>query len=113
MNYADLTHLLGEAAAALLVERLGGIPVYVPACPSSGSPLVLALGHAAAARLCDVCAGQTLELPSRAAAAARARRSQILYDLARGLPASEVARRHGLSVRHIRNIRRDQERIHA
>jgi DNA-binding NarL/FixJ family response regulator len=113
MTYSDLVDLLGEATAALLVERLGGAPVYVPACPSHGSPLVLALGHAAAARLCDACAGQTLELPSRHAAAARARRRQVLYDLARGLSAVEVARRHGLSVRHVRNLRRDQEPAHA
>ena len=113
MTYPEIADLLGETTAALLVERLGGTPVYVPACPSHGSPLVLALGHAAAARLCDACAGQTMELPSRSAAAARARRRQVVYDLARGLSAAEVARRHGLSVRHVRNIRHDQDIHHA
>lgn len=105
MNYSDIASVIGADAAALLAERLGGIPIYVPAFPTGGSPLVLAIGHAAAARLCDTCAGQTLLPPSRHASAARARRRQVLYDLARGISAAEVARSHGVSVRHVQNLR--------
>lgn len=97
---------LGDLLAHTLAERLGGAPVYVPACPSRNSPLVLALGHAAAARLCDAFAGQYLSLPSRHALAAKQRYEAIAYDLRRGLSVSDVARRHGVTARHIRNIKR-------
>lgn len=106
MTAGDLVDLLGAETAALLIERLGGLPLYIPVCPVSGSPLVLAVGHAAAARLCDACAKETILLPSRHAAATRARQRQIRYDLARGLPVPEVARRHGLSVRHVYRLSR-------
>lgn len=106
MNYSEIAAVIGADAAALLIERLGGIPIYIPAYPSSGSPLVLAIGHAAAARLCDAYAGQTFDLPSRSAIAAKTRRRHILYDLARGIPVAEIALRHGLTASHVYAIRR-------
>jgi hypothetical protein len=113
MIETDLADLLGPTTAALLIERLGGLPIYIPVCPAPGSALVLAIGHAAAARLCDAYAKETLLLPSRHAAATRARQRQIRYDLDRGLPVHEVARRHGMSVRQIYNIRRHRDSAHA
>jgi hypothetical protein len=97
--------LIGEANAMTLTERLGGAPVYVPEVPLSGSPLVLAVGHGPAARLCDAFAGQRLHLPSRSVVECARRRAAILYDLRRGLATVEIARRYGLTARQIQRIR--------
>lgn len=108
-TWRALAAMIGEADAATLIERLGGRYLYIPCVPSSGSPLVLAIGHAAAARLCNAAAGSYLCLPSRTAVERHKRHSAILFDLTLGLSPVEVARRHGLTERHIRSIRRTLE----
>ena len=105
MTLDDLRAIIGESATRTLCDRLGGTSVYVPAYPTAGTILALAIGHAAAARLCDAYAGEYLNLPSRQAIDSARRRSEVLYDLRRGLSSAEVARRHGISARHVRNIR--------
>lgn len=105
MTLDDVRAIIGETATRTLCERLGGTSVYVPSYPSSGTILTLAIGHAAAARLCDAFAGEYLHLPSRLATESARRRAEVLYDLRRGLSSAEIARRHGLSARHVRNIR--------
>lgn len=101
--------LIGESAAAILCERLGGTSIYIPAYPSAGTRLVLAIGHAAAARICDAMAGEYLRLPSRLSLDRARRREAILYDLRRGLSPNEVAIRHGITDSHVRSIRSSQE----
>ena len=107
-TYRAIVELIGEPLAVALVERIGGSRVYVPAHPGASSPLVLAIGHSAAARICDVYAGSDLHIPSRTALAVHRRRDDIHYDLRRGLSAAEVARRHGITVQHVRRIRRQE-----
>lgn len=104
-TYRAVVSLLGEALARTLTDRLGGVPIYVPEFPAAGSPLVLALGHGSAALICDRFAGQYIELPSRQALQHRQRREDVVFDLRRGLASSEVARRHGITARHVRRIR--------
>lgn len=106
--FEAVSTLIGERAAVALVERLGGAPIYVPEVPIAGSPLVLAIGHGPAARLCDHYAGRLLDLPSRSVLDTYRRREEVRYDLRRGLSASEVARRHGLTARHVRRIRAEE-----
>ncbi len=105
-TYALLVSLIGESASAMLCERLGGAPLYIPRYPCRHSPLVLAVGHGAAARLSDRYGGGYLCLPSQTALAAARRRESVLYELRRGQPLADIARRHGLSTRQIINIRR-------
>lgn len=100
--------VIGEPAALILAERLGGSPLYIPQHPARGSPLVLAIGHGPAARLCDAFPSQSVQLPSRSALDAGRRREAVRYDLRRGLPAAEIARRHGLTVRHVRRLRAEE-----
>jgi len=101
--------VIGEAAAQMLCERLGGVPIYVPQIPTPGSLLVLAIGRGPAARLCDRMAGAYLELPSRHGRQSIRRRQDVLYDLRRGLAVSEIASRHGITTRRVMQIRRQIE----
>lgn len=107
MTIDDLRAIIGDAATDTLCERLGGTRVYVPAIPTAGSRLVLAIGHGPVARLCDAMAGDSLHIPSRLSADRVRRRSAVRYDLARGLSPSEVATRHGLTVQHVRTLRQE------
>jgi hypothetical protein len=103
--YDDLVRLIGEVRASVLIERLGGSAVYVPATPRRGSQLVLAIGMQASAALCKAFGGERLELPSLSALQAQHRRCQVISDLRDGRSVSDVARRNGLSARHVRRIR--------
>lgn len=101
----DIVRLIGEDRALSLIERLGGAAVYVPATPKRGSQLVLAIGMQASAVLCKSFGGERLDLPSLSALQAQHRRCQVIGDLRDGHSVSDVARRNGLSARHVRRIR--------
>lgn len=103
--FESVAAIIGEHAALILCERLGGVQVYVPQCPSSGSPLVLAIGHGPAARLCDAMAGQYLYLPSRQVTTRARRQQDVIYDLRRGMSVREIAMKHGITTRWVRVIR--------
>lgn len=105
MTLPELRALIGDTATDTLCERLGGTTVYVSAIPATGSRLVLAIGRAAAVKICNAMSGEYLDIPSRLVRERDRRRAAVIYDLARGLSPPEVAVRHGLTVRHIRNIR--------
>lgn len=98
--------ILDPNTARLLYERLGGTRVYIPAIPAPTSRLVLAIGHAPAARLCNQLAGESVCLPSRLSASRSDRKRAIQWDLARGLSASECALRHGVTTRCVQKIAR-------
>ena len=104
----EIIEIIGETAAELLCDRLGGTSLYIPKVPGAGSRLVLAIGHASALALCQASAGQTFYLPSRLSLARRRLRSAVLYDLKRGLSTNEIAIRNGISTQHIRNIRNQE-----
>ena len=109
MTLDDLRAIIGESAAEILCDRLGGTRVYIPCVPTAGSRLVLAIGHGPVARLCDAMPGEVLRLPSRTSQDRRARREAILYDLRRGQPIHEIANRHGVTDSHVWAIRATQE----
>jgi hypothetical protein len=104
-----LAELIGPAATAALAERLGGTMIYIPTIPAPGSRLVLAIGHGAAARLCDAMPGSVVRVPSRTSQERVKRRAAIAYDLRRGLSVGEVATRHGVTDKHVRALRAQQE----
>lgn len=104
-----LSAIIGEHTATMLCDRLGGCDLYIPLVPIKDSPLVLAIGHAAAARICDRYSGQHLCIPSRQSVQSARRRADIVFDLRRGQSPREIAWRHGLTARQVRNIRRSLE----
>ena len=104
-TYQAVAAIIGENAARILCERLGGLPLYVPQAPHAQHQIVLAIGHAKTARLCDEFAGQHILLPTRNRIDALRRRDEIEYDIRRGMHPLEIARRHGVSVRRIFQIR--------
>jgi len=95
-----LAPLIGAEAAQLLCDRLGGMSIYIPAVPSPGSRLVLAIGHAAAARLSDVMPGTRLLIPSPNALKRARLKGAVRWDGDRGLNPSEIASRHGITTRY-------------
>lgn len=104
-TYRLIVETIGDDAARTLIERLGGMQVYVPVCPNAQSPLVLAIGHGKAARMCDLFGGQVLQLPARSKVTLKRRISDIEYDLRRGLSCSEIANRHGITYRRVLQIK--------
>lgn len=107
--FEALVEVIGAAPASDLAERLSGTVVYIPAIPAPGSRLVLAIGHGAAARLCDAMPGAVVRVPSRTSQERAKRRAAIAYDLRRGLSVGEIASRHGVSDKHVRALRAQQD----
>jgi len=98
---ARLQSILGAKSAQLLCERLGGRVVYVPAVPSASSRLVLALGHAASAKLAIAMPGTKLLVPSPKSARRARIRDAVKQGANQGLPPSEIASRHGITTRYV------------
>lgn len=106
-SISRIAAIIGEDSARTMIERLGGMCLYIPICPTSSSPLVLAIGHGKAARIADKFGGQTLRVPPRSVLITQRRREDIEYDIRRGLSSQEIANRHGISGRRVEQIKRD------
>ena len=103
-----LTALIGAEAAQLLCDRLGGRSVYIPAIPSPSSRLVLAIGHAASAKLSTAMPGARLLVPSANAVRRDRIKAAVQWDRSRGLPASEIASRHGVTTRYVQLLLKEK-----
>ena len=99
----DLPHF-GWAATQKLVQRYGGVRLYVPKDIRPDHPLVELLGWEAAAALSAAFGGQDhFDIPMARAAIIAARNAQILADNGT-LSQRTQALKYGLTERQIRNI---------
>lgn len=101
----EIQQLLGEAATAKLVEKYGGgMAVYIPLKVNPNHPLAELLGLEAAQFLGDEFGGLSIEIPRNVALEREQRNRLIAADWAAGMRQGEIALKHKLTVRHIRNI---------
>jgi len=101
---AELVELLGKRTALALC-RAGGL-IYVPTRTTSRARLVRMIGPAATAKLQARWAGRQIHLPRLVALDRHARDAEIRRLSAEGVPKADIALRHGISVRHVRNVLR-------
>ena len=98
---AGFEALAGRDVALALAERLGGEDMHIP-CPAAlhaEHRLVRAVGEAAAHAIAARYRGETLYVPM-------ARRALVRELSERGLGASDIARRTGLTRSTVRRYRR-------
>lgn len=101
---ARLVELLGKRTALALC-RAGGA-VYVPSRMNSKCRLARMIGPAATAKLMQFYAGQQITLPKLAARDRAARDAEIRAMAAAGATGAQIAMKHSLSTRQVRNILR-------
>lgn len=99
---AELAKLLGRRTALALC-RAGGL-IYVPVRLNPRTRLVQMIGPQGTAKLQERYAGQHLKLPRLAALDRAARDAEIRRLAAEGMTKPEIALRHSMSVRQVRNV---------
>lgn len=104
-SHEELSELLGSRrAATALLQTAGGQMLYVPTRLRAETKLARMIGLHATHRLMNRWAGQQLRLPSFVAKQRAQRDLQIKRQAAGGTTPVQLARLHGLTVRHIYNI---------
>lgn len=95
-----LSRHLSPAELRALVEHCGGVRLYVPLRPGRGSPVVRAVGLAAAQRLAQGFGGQQLKVPL-------ARAWLVRVFAAENLSQSQIARRLRITESTVWRLLRD------
>lgn len=98
----DLRNVIGEHAIMRLLLAYPGIDLKVPERVDADHPLARAIGFEAASKLAQYAGGGRIYIPS---SLARAERDRAISDArVAGDPVEEIARRHGLTARHVERI---------
>lgn len=87
-----------------LVEKLGGLVLYVPRDPEPTHPLSQAVGHAAAARLAQYAGGTRITIPRGAAMRRRVRDEAIRRDYTAGANMTDLVTRYQVTERWVREV---------
>lgn len=99
-----IADLIGAPNALKLSERWGGIRLYIPPEPGEDHELSKLIGHDAARKLGQAYGSERIEIV-KADCWHRAMRNKLILDArACGQSQSSIARTHGLTERHVRNI---------
>lgn len=101
----ELTERLGYGPAIELVRGWGGRRLTVPASMPETHPIALTIGLGPAERLAQWYGGSVLELPVERNALLDMRNARIRQEIEAGEATRAVARRYGLTARHVRHIR--------
>lgn len=104
---AALVAIIGRRLAMALMAHMNSVGngfMYVPKKPKPGRVLVEIIGPVAARKLCDVYGGRTIRVP-QCSLMRRSKRDQEIRSLAcSGEHQAEIARRFGMTDRHVRNV---------
>ena len=102
----DVARAIGMPATLKLVERFGGVRVYVPRPEKITEDHVIArtIGFEGALALARICRNESIEIP-RAARARRLARDRAIRRESGALSVRELALKYGLSERAIYGIR--------
>jgi hypothetical protein len=108
---AQIASLIGSEATETLVREFGGGYLYIPspARLRPGHRIAVAIGEAAAIRLCEYHGGLQINLPNGAPARIARRNAEIRRRAAEGLSARRLAREYSVSTRHIERILAQEE----
>lgn len=98
-SLAEIADLFGVEAAVALVEHFGGTEVKFPARPADDHPVLLALGDELGRALCAYFGGELIYVPHGRRSSTRA---EVARPEAAGYDRAAIARRLGISQRHVR-----------
>lgn len=98
-SLAEIADLFGVEAAVALVEHFGGTEVKFPARPTEDHPVLIALGEDLGRALCAYFGGELIYIPHGKRSSTRADVSRLE---AAGYDRATIARRLGISQRHVR-----------
>lgn len=104
----DLSSQIGYQETIELLRAWGGRRLWVPKAMAPDHPIALAIGVTAAGQLAYFYGGTMLELPAERNHLIRIRNECIFRDL-KADPVRTVAIRYGLTPRHVRYIRQQEE----
>lgn len=104
----DLSDQIGYSETIELIRAWGGRRLWVPKEMPADHPIALAIGSTAAGQLSYYYGGTMLELPAERNHLIRVRNDCILRDL-KADGTRTVAIRYGLTPRHVRYIRQQEE----
>ena len=102
----ELEAVIGRPAVLRLVREHGGTEIYVPKRPGTDSPIVRAIGVAAAAELADAYGGEHLLIPLGHLVTQARLAAAIGRAVDAGLSAERIARQVGVHERTVRRHRR-------
>ena len=109
----EFVHLIGLPATMLMVERHGGLRIYIPAFPTQDHPFAELIGYD---NFCALCAeygmdghGLRFELPRALRALNAVRNARIRSDYEGGKTVRLLAAEHKLTERHVTRIVADIE----
>lgn len=110
----EIADLVGVSAALALTERWGGIRLYVPNVRTLQSnrehPLILAVGLDAAVRIAQhYSGGEPIEVPKADSWRQAVRNALIQQERENGASQTELARRHHLTQRWVRQLLKEEE----
>lgn len=97
-----IAETIGVRLALKLVQTFGGLEVSFPARPHDTHPVIIALGKEDGYAICDYMAGSAMSVPH--CKPPRNAKAAIAKLEAEGLSRAEIARRLGLTQRHVRRM---------
>lgn len=103
----ELIDAIGIEATLTLVERFGGVRIYVPEAGTltEDHPIVRAIGLEAAQRLARMWPQERPYLPRAVAELRRRRDEALVADLDAGMSFSQAARKYRLTERQVYSIK--------
>jgi len=104
-----IADIIGVPGALKVAERWGGVRLYIPMVPDEDHDLAKLIGIESASRLCEAYAGERIEIPKADCWGRAIKHKLILAARANGESQAKVARAHGYTERHVRNIERMME----
>jgi Mor family transcriptional regulator len=109
----EIVRLIGLQATLSLVERLGGLRIYIPAEATPEHPIAALIGVENLAKLCAEYSvdgiGLRFELPNAKRALNAVRNAQIREQFAASKSVRDLAAEHRLTERHVTRIVADME----
>lgn len=104
----EFVRLIGLPATLRMVERFGGLRIYIPATATPDHPFAEIIGIDNLAKLCQEYSadghGLRFELPKALHALNAVRNAQIRADYESGASARSLAGQHRVTERHIERI---------
>ncbi|MBW8283339.1 MAG: helix-turn-helix domain-containing protein [Rhizobium sp.] len=98
----EVAETIGVRLALKLVQLFGGLEVRFPARPHDQHPIILALGKEDGYAICQYMGGNSYSVPH--CRPPRNAKAAIAKLEAEGLSRAEIARRLGLTQRHVRRM---------
>lgn len=104
----ELVELIGLSATMSMVERFGGLRIYIPANPPEEHPFAEVIGYANLVKLAEAIGvdgqGDRFLLPKAMRALNAVRNARIRDDYQAGKSTRTLAIEHHLTERHIERI---------